>query len=124
MKTKKKYQLILILSLWLPLFGCATNDNYSSDEQQGPSGMSGQGMGGGGGRGGGGPQQGPPNMEKDNSETKETPPIEAFTACEGKQEGDYVLLILAEGKEIKATCQVIDDHMVAVPQKSSKPNRK
>lgn len=128
-KMKMKHGFVLTVLLLLPLSGCATNDSYTSDDQQDRPGMSGQqgmsqGAGGGGGRGGGGPQQGPPNMAKDDSKTDEVPPTEAFTACEGKQEGDFVVFILSEGKQIKATCQIIDDHMVAVPQKSGKPDRK
>lgn len=122
---KMKHGFVLTVLLLLPLSGCATNDSYTSDDQQDRPGMSGQqGMSQGGGRGGEGPQQGPPNMAKDDSTTDEVPHTEAFTACEEKQEGDFVVFILSEGKKIKATCQIIDDHMVAVPQKLGKPDRK
>ncbi len=124
---KMKHGFVLTVLLLLPLSGCATNDSYTSDDQQDRPGMSrqqGMGQGGGGGRVGGGSQQGPPNMEREDSKTDEVPPTEAFTACEGRQEGDFVVFILSEGKDIKATCQIIDDHMVAVPQKLGKPDRK
>lgn len=125
-KMKMKHGFILTILLWLPLSGCATNENYTSDDQKNRPGMSGQQeMGrGGGGRGGGGSQQGPPHMEKEDSTPDEAPPTEAFIACEGKQQGDFVVFILSEGKEIKATCQVVDDHMVAVPQKFGKADRR
>lgn len=127
MNTKKnlKYTFILTLLLSLPLGGCATNDDYTADEQQGPGGMSSQGMGGpGGGGGGGGRPEGPPGMDKNDSDKNKPLPAEAFSACEGKKAGDYVLLILAEGKEIQATCQLIDDQMVAVPKETKKPERR
>lgn len=53
----------------------------------------------GGGRGG---QQGPPP--------------EAFTACEGKAEGDSVTFKGMRGETLKATCALINDELVAVPE--------
>lgn len=120
-----KYTYTLFF-LWLLLIsGCATNDTYNSDDQQTPPGMSGKGMGGSGGRGGGGggPQQGPPDMDKNEKESDLPLPDEAFTACTDKTAGDTVLLFLPDGKELKATCTIVDDHMVAVPEKSRKPKR-
>jgi hypothetical protein len=126
MDTKMKYAIFLTLLLWLPLFGCATNEHYTSDDQQDPPGMSGQrmGSGGGGGRGGGGPQQRPHNMDKDDSEKNEPPPIEAFRACDGKNVGDNVAFTISDGKQITATCQVIDDHLIAVPKTAKKKEKR
>lgn len=86
--------------------------------------MSGPGMGSGGRGGGGGPQQGPPDRDNDDKEPELVLPDEAFTACSDKTEGDTVVLFLSDGKELKATCTIVDDHMVAVPEKSKKPPRR
>ncbi len=116
---KQRYFLITLLCL--ALSGCATSDYEASHQQQGSSGMSGGGMGRGGG---GGPQQGPPNMNRDDTGDSKPLPEEAFTACVGKKVGDYVVLILSEGKEIKATCHLLSDQMVAVPQEKKKTDRR
>lgn len=118
MRTKKtiRYGSILTLLLWLPLSGCATSDSYTNEDKQGPpSGMSGGGMGRGGGH-----KQGPPDMDVADIKGVEAPPVEAFTACEGKQEGDSVVYILPGGQEIKATCRLIEDHLVAMPTENRK----
>lgn len=120
-----RYTSVLFFLSWLLLSGCATNDTYNSDDQQNPPGMSGKGMGSGGrGGGGGGHQQGPPDMDKDEQESDPPLPDEAFTACNDKTAGDTVVLFLPDGKELKATCTIVDDHMVAVPEKSRKPARR
>ena len=116
----KRYFLISILCLTLS--GCATSDYDTSDDRQPPSGMSGGGMGRG--SGGGGHQQGPPDMNRNNSDETQPLPEEAFTACLGKKEGDYIVLKLAEGRQLKATCQLIDDQMVAVPQEKKQTGRR
>lgn len=116
-----KQNYFLILLLCLTLSSCATSDYESSDQQQGPSGMSGGGMGPGGGRGS---QQGPPNMDGSDSDNEMPLPEAAFTACLGKKEGDYVVLELAPGKEIKATCTLMNDQMIAIPQENKKKGRR
>lgn len=117
-----KNRLVFIALLCLSISGCATSDYDAANEQQRPSGMSGGGMGRGGG--GGGHQQGPPNMQNNDTNNERVLPEEAFTACAGKKAGDYVVLVLADGKEIQATCQLMEDQMVAVPQQKMKPNRR
>lgn len=82
------------------------------------------GQGGGGGGGGGGSQQGPPNMDSRDSDSEMVLPEEAFTACLGKKEGDSVLLQLAPGKEIIATCKLLNDQMIAVPQEQKRSGRR
>jgi len=116
---------ILSLLCCLPLFGCATDDSYTSESQQGEQGMGqggGGGMGGGGMSGGrGGDQQGPPNSQQDEKDITSSLPDEAFTACVDKEAGQYVYLTLPDGKELKAKCQVVDEHMIAMPEQTPKP---
>ncbi len=121
-----RYTYVLFLLSWLLLSGCASNGTSSSSDQQSQPGMSGKGMGGSGGRGGGGggPQQGPPDMDRDEKECDLPLPDEAFTACKDKTAGDAVVLFLPDGIELKATCTIVDDHMVALPEKSRKPARR
>ena len=57
------------------------------------------GGGGGGGRGG---QQGPPP--------------EAIEACVDKAEGDVVSFEGRRGESVEATCEMVDDQLVAVPE--------
>jgi hypothetical protein len=85
-------------------------------------GQGGGGGGPGGGGGGGDRPQGPPGGDQEDS--SQDLPIESFTACHDKKEGDFVLLVLAEGKELQATCKLIDDQMVAVPKESKKEERR
>jgi hypothetical protein len=44
------------------------------------------------------------------------PPPEAIEACEGKQEGDSVTFSGRDGESLSATCQVVEDQLVAVPK--------
>ncbi|BHH85872.1 hypothetical protein [Desulforhopalus sp. 52FAK] len=126
-KKQMKTGCILALLCCFPLFGCATDDSYTSESQQSVQGMGQQGGGGGMGRGGGGGmgggkggQQGPPNRQDEDNDPTSSLPDEAFTACVDKQAGEYVYLKLPDGKELKATCQVIDEHMVALPEQTKK----
>ena len=56
----------------------------------------------------------PDNMRMDGNRPKGPPP-EAMEACNGKSVGDSVVLTSPRGKSMKATCQEIDDQLVAVP---------
>jgi hypothetical protein len=47
---------------------------------------------------------------------KQGPPPEAIQACEGKQEGDIVSFTGGRGESVKATCQTVEDQLVAVPE--------
>lgn len=44
------------------------------------------------------------------------PPPEAIEACEGKQEGDAVSFSGRRGESVSATCQTVNDQLVAVPE--------
>ena len=44
------------------------------------------------------------------------PPPEAIEVCEGKAEGDTVSFSGRRGDTIEATCQMVDDQLVAVPE--------
>ncbi|MAD15643.1 MAG: hypothetical protein CL579_06130 [Alteromonadaceae bacterium] len=48
------------------------------------------------------------------------PPPEAFEACEGQSEGDSVSVETRRGDSMSATCQMIDDTLVAVPDKDKR----
>lgn len=47
---------------------------------------------------------------------KHGPPPEAFSACEGKEEGDSVEFEGRRGESLKAVCQLRDGKLVAVPE--------
>lgn len=64
------------------------------------------GQQGGGGRGG---MQGPPP--------------EAIEACQDKAEGDTVSFSGRGGESISATCQMINDQLVAVPEGHTPPGQ-
>ncbi|GAB2676956.1 hypothetical protein [Aliiglaciecola aliphaticivorans] len=44
------------------------------------------------------------------------PPQEAIEACSGKSEGDEVSFSTPRGDTITATCQTMEDELVAVPE--------
>jgi hypothetical protein len=44
------------------------------------------------------------------------PPPEAFEACADKSEGDSVTIETRRGDTLSATCQMIEDSLVAVPE--------
>lgn len=44
------------------------------------------------------------------------PPPEAFEACEGKAEGDSVSFKGPRGESLEATCEMMNDQLVAVPE--------
>lgn len=44
------------------------------------------------------------------------PPPEAIEACEGKVEGDSVTFKGRRGESLTATCELVDDQLVAVPE--------
>ncbi|MBU2976813.1 hypothetical protein [Alteromonas sp. C1M14] len=52
-------------------------------------------------------QQGGPRGQK--------PPQEAFDVCADAAEGDTVTITSPEGDEVEATCKLMDDELVAVP---------
>ena len=97
--------------------GCASNDSYSDHERQMSQGMSNGRMGGGGG-GRGGRQSGPP-PQFDSADQQQELPEEAFTACQGKEEGDKIQFLLPDGEMVTASCEVVDDHLVALPENKS-----
>jgi hypothetical protein len=43
------------------------------------------------------------------------PPPEAYTACQGKAEGDSVTLTMPDGKTLPGTCRSLDGQLVAMP---------
>ncbi|MFT5701008.1 MAG: hypothetical protein ACI8ZB_003894 [Desulforhopalus sp.] len=47
---------------------------------------------------------------------KQGPPPEAIKACDGKQEGDAVKFSGRNGESLSATCQTIENLLVAVPE--------
>ena len=47
---------------------------------------------------------------------KQSPPPEAFSACEGKEVGDNVEFEGRRGESLKAVCQLRDGKLVAVPE--------
>ena len=49
------------------------------------------------------------------------PPPEAIKACEGKVEGDSVTFSGRRGESIEATCQTVQDQLVAVPEGHKPP---
>lgn len=52
----------------------------------------------------------------DNGRRPQGPPPEAIEACEGKTAGDSVTFADREGESLSATCEEIDDQLVAVPE--------
>jgi hypothetical protein len=101
----------LILLTMIQLTGCAGTSTSDADRSQQDSPEMGSK--------GGGMRQGPPQGGRDKqSDSKEepAPPEEAFTACIGKQVGDYVQFTDQKGELLKATCQDYNDHLVAVPE--------
>lgn len=44
------------------------------------------------------------------------PPPEAIEACQGKSEGDSVSFSGRGGDSVTATCQMVQDQLVAVPE--------
>ena len=44
------------------------------------------------------------------------PPPEAIQACEGKQEGDTVSFKGRRGETLTATCSMVEEQLVAVPE--------
>ena len=44
------------------------------------------------------------------------PPPEAIEACEGKSEGDSVTFAGRRGDSVPATCTMVNDQLVAVPE--------
>ncbi|MFN4119190.1 hypothetical protein [Acidovorax sp.] len=47
--------------------------------------------------------------------TPPSPPPEAYTACQGKSEGDTVTLTLPDGKALEGTCRTINGALAAAP---------
>lgn len=56
------------------------------------------------------------NREGGGRRGQQGPPPEAITACEGKTEGDSVTFKGMRGESLKATCELINDQLVAVPE--------
>lgn len=52
-------------------------------------------------------QDGPPRGQK--------PPQEAYDVCADAQEGDAVTITSPEGDKVEATCKLMEDELVAVP---------
>ncbi|WP_163339463.1 hypothetical protein [Desulfopila sp. IMCC35008] len=57
------------------------------------------------------------NREDRGRGGQQGPPPEAIAACEGKAEGDSVTFKGRRGESMKATCEVINDQLAAVPEK-------
>lgn len=55
-------------------------------------------------------------------ERRKGPPPEAFAACDGKQEGDMVTVVLRRGEKVEAVCETLDSRLVARP-KGSPPSQ-
>ena len=49
-------------------------------------------------------------------DSRRGPPPEAFEACEGQSEGDTVSITSPEGDSVDATCTLMRDKLVAVPE--------
>lgn len=49
------------------------------------------------------------------------PPPEAFEACEDKSEGDTVSITTPHGDTIDATCKLMKEQLVAVPERGRGP---
>lgn len=56
------------------------------------------------------------NNEQNGRGKQQGPPPEAIKACEGKQAGDTVSFAGRGGETLKATCQTVEDQLVAVPE--------
>lgn len=56
----------------------------------------------------------------DNNSRRQPPP-EAFEACEDKSEGDTVSITTPHGDTLDATCQLMQDQLVAVPERGHAP---
>lgn len=56
------------------------------------------------------------NSEGGTRGRKQGPPPEAVEACKDKQEGDTVSFKGRRGESVSATCQTIEDQLVAVPE--------
>ena len=54
--------------------------------------------------------------EQGNRGPQNGPPPEAIKACEGKAVGDIVSFSGRGGESVKATCQTVEDQIVAVPE--------
>jgi hypothetical protein len=102
--------VVLAIAAILSLSGCAATDNEQPEQNIDSAAM--------GGPGKGGRRQGPPPMMNTNEqEINQSLPDEAFVACEGRVLGDVVEFTSADGKKIKAVCQKIEDHLVAIKMK-------
>jgi len=62
--------------------------------------------------------------KEDQKERGHKPPPEAFTACEGKAEGDSVSIETPRGETLEATCKMMEEQLAAVPTKGERPKRK
>lgn len=49
------------------------------------------------------------------------PPQEAYSACQGKNEGDSVTVTTPRGETLAAVCRKMDGHLVAMPEKIPTP---
>jgi hypothetical protein len=49
-------------------------------------------------------------------DSRRGPPPEAFEVCEGQAEGDTVSINTPKGDTVEATCQMMQDKLVAVPE--------
>lgn len=54
------------------------------------------------------------NAEKNE---RRQPPPEAFEVCEGQSEGDIVSIISPQGDTVEATCKLMHEKLVAVPER-------
>lgn len=56
------------------------------------------------------------NSKGGGRDGRQGPPPEAFTACEDKTEGASVTFAGRDGESLTATCRLIDEKLVAVPE--------
>ena len=56
-----------------------------------------------------------PDNQMSNSNSNRTPPAEAFTACEGKSEGEESQFEDRRGETLKGTCEEMDGQLVLRP---------
>lgn len=55
------------------------------------------------------------------SNERRQPPPEAFEVCEGQAQGDTVSITTPRGDTVDATCQLMDQKLVAVPDNMPPP---
>lgn len=122
MKRSTSYTFVTAIALWagLQLGACSSTDRTGPDQiMEQPQTMGRKG--GGGMRGGGGPPGGREDMTAKKEKSIKLSD-EAFTICRTKKDGDIVEVKDVNGELRKATCTLIDDHLVAMVEIQDRPN--